>query len=270
MLHQKQQRRAQKQTGDDRAYCRPDISWFDWTLLERHSRYATDVGAGSMAAEPTPEKVLAEVAALCSLRVELLSRARVDEARGGSTVRRRLERPLALPLPHAAKLARPFLLHGCSTPIGNRLSIRIAACPSDSLSSAGSNLRAQLPTITCPWDAHLRERGKPLWLQLQPHWLSFSIRLLRSRNRHRHHCSRQRGASLLHLARQLLACCYLLVTKNGLLLLQRIPFRKISTIEEFIEHMFLSADQYPSPTNRQAFVEHALTDHGRCLQGNQH
>jgi hypothetical protein len=84
--------------------------------------------------------------------------------------------------------------------------------------------------------------------------LCFSYGLLRSRNRHRHHCSRQR-APASHLARRC-SVLLLLATRNGLLLLQRVPFlRNRNAIEQLLRGAcsYQRTSTRPGPTSRAGF-----------------
>ena len=104
------------QRGNNNAYCQDsDISWFDWTLLERHADIHRFVESADQVS-PTPGRRGGKAA--LSLN-QLLRRARIEwhgvalNARTGATTR--------TPLPSRCKACAPaFCSTGCSTPIGSR------------------------------------------------------------------------------------------------------------------------------------------------------
>ena len=137
-------RRSQR--GNNNGYCQDsDISWFDWALLERHADIHRFVKA--LIGFRQRREVLAEMAAL-SLN-QLLRRARI-EWHGVCAATPGLERPLALPCLHAAKLARPLSAPRDAQRLLGTAVIRIAARARRAGLAALDRYRARLPRRYLP------------------------------------------------------------------------------------------------------------------------
>ena len=95
-------RRTQK--GNNNAYCQDsDISWFDWSLLERHGdihRFVKALNRFRQRRDVVAERTAPQPQSTASPGAHRVARSGAQPPG--------LERPLALPRLHAAKLARPL------------------------------------------------------------------------------------------------------------------------------------------------------------------
>ena len=139
-------RRSQR--GNNNGYCQDsDISWFDWTLLERHPDIHQFVKA--LIGFRQRRDVLAEMAAL-SLN-QLLRRARI-EWHGVA-----LQRPdwsdhshsLALTL---QSLHAPFLVHGVLNAYWERLTFELPRVPTEQAWRRWIDTALDSPDDICPWE----------------------------------------------------------------------------------------------------------------------
>ena len=139
---------CRSQRGNNNGYCQDsDISWFDWTLLERHADIHRFVKA--LIRFRQRRDVLAEVAAL-SLN-QLLRRARI-EWHGVA-----LQRPdwsdhshsLALTL---QSLHARFLLHGMLNAYWERLTFELPPVPAEQAWRRWIDTALDSPDDICPWE----------------------------------------------------------------------------------------------------------------------
>ena len=139
---------CRSQRGNNNGYCQDsDISWFDWTLLERHADIHKFVKA--LIRFRQRRDVLAEVAAL-SLN-QLLRRARI-EWHGVA-----LQRPdwsdhshsLALTL---QSLHARFLLHGMLNAYWERLTFELPPVPAEQAWRRWIDTALDSPDDICPWE----------------------------------------------------------------------------------------------------------------------
>ena len=164
-------RRSQR--GNNNGYCQDsDISWFDWTLLERHADIHRFVKA--LIRFRQRRDVLAEVAAL-SLN-QLLRRARI-EWHGVA-----LQRPdwsdhshsLALTL---QSLHARFLLHGMLNAYWERLTFELPPVPAEQAWRRWIDTALDSPDDICPWEC--APAVTQATYDVQPRSVVFLIRALK-------------------------------------------------------------------------------------------
>ena len=164
-------RRSQR--GNNNGYCQDsDISWFDWTLLERHADIHQFVKA--LIRFRQRRDVLAEMAAL-SLN-QLLRRARI-EWHGVA-----LQRPdwsdhshsLALTL---QSLHARFLLHGMLNAYWERLTFELPPVPAEQAWRRWIDTALDSPDDICPWEC--APAVTQATYDVQPRSVVFLIRALK-------------------------------------------------------------------------------------------
>jgi isoamylase len=164
-------RRSQR--GNNNGYCQDsDISWFDWTLLERHADIHRFVKA--LIGFRQRRDVLAEMAAL-SLN-QLLRRARI-EWHGVA-----LQRPdwsdhshsLALTL---QSLHARFLLHGVLNAYWERLTFELPPVPPEQAWRRWIDTALDSPDDICPWEC--APAVTQATYDVQPRSVVFLIRALK-------------------------------------------------------------------------------------------
>jgi isoamylase len=163
-------RRSQR--GNNNGYCQDsDISWFDWTLLERHAdinRFVQELIKFRQRRD-----VLAEMAAL-SLN-QLLRRARIEWHGVG------LQRPdwsnhshsLALTL---ESLHARFLLHGMLNAYWERLTFELPRVPAENAWRRWIDTALDSPDDICPWEC--APAVTQATYDVQPRSVVFLIRVL--------------------------------------------------------------------------------------------
>jgi isoamylase len=139
---------CRSQSGNNNGYCQDsDISWFDWTLLERHADIHRFVKA--LIGFRQRRDVLAEVAAL-SLN-QLLRRARI-EWHGVA-----LQRPDWSDHSHSFALTLQslharFLLHGMLNAYWERLTFELPPVPAEQAWRRWIDTALDSPDDICPWE----------------------------------------------------------------------------------------------------------------------
>ena len=123
------------QGGNNNAYCQDsEISWFDWSLLDRHPdihRFVKELNAFRQRRDVVKEGGMLTL-------TQLWSRAQHRVARRGAQSSG-LERSLPFPRLHAAQPRMPAsCCTACSTPTGSRWPSSCRRCPPDTRSTGGA------------------------------------------------------------------------------------------------------------------------------------